>query len=492
MMNFNNFPKLTFHSLCIFTAFSMFIFVSIRFYNDDSMTVIDFQTYHNRKQDIYPSISFCLSMDNPYVGWYDTSLALYEPTKTKQNTSISSREGLEDFIKFLQGNNSDSKLHRGITEMIGLNYDDVTVNLGEYLKMIKVESAESLLYEWPKNSHFNPMITSYRHALLKCISLDLLDEVIPEIKGRKLFSVEFQFHRNNSIFDENSDLQMGIFMHYPHQLLRAIKLDHEDLGLSHKTYQSNILIDNIEIIRRRNTRTRKCNENYLQDDETILRALAKKVGCHPIHWLVNKNYTTKACNNVRQMKKLLTPSMRFVSSKFLKPYPWPCQQIQSISYTKKSHHSWPPNSDNFLSYFDGSPGPPRSLKDSFGHPPPLKKNSDAKETPELASVNKSFDAKETNRFFVNPKNNRIQSSQQLDQSIHDSTNDAIVDTDSKTYRFVFQSPNYKEIIHVQAFNFEHWMGNVGGYIGSILGFSVWQCPDFFEFLYRKTRNIIII
>ena len=53
------------HSLCIVATLAMVIFVAIRLYNDESSSVIDFQTYHARKADIYPTISFCLTMENP-------------------------------------------------------------------------------------------------------------------------------------------------------------------------------------------------------------------------------------------------------------------------------------------------------------------------------------------------------------------------------------------------------------------------------------------
>ena len=43
--------------------------------------------------------------------------------------------------------------------------------------------------------------------------------------------------------------------------------------------------------------------------------------------------------------------------------------------------------------------------------------------------------------------------------------------------FVFRNQDYKEIRHKREFDFESLIGNVGGYVGLLLGFALWQIPD---------------
>ena len=54
----------------------------------------------------------------------------------------------------------------------------------------------------------------------------------------------------------------------------------------------------------------------------------------------------------------------------------------------------------------------------------------------------------------------------------------------------FPEPSYKEIKQVQAYDFESFVGNTGGYIGLFLGYALLSLPTFIATLYRTiTRKI---
>ena len=61
---------------------------------------------------------------------------------------------------------------------------------------------------------------------------------------------------------------------------------------------------------------------------------------------------------------------------------------------------------------------------------------------------------------------------------------------TRTILVVLKNSNYKEIKHIQAFNIESWVGNVGGYVGLFLGCALWQAPDFIDFVFRKMKGIV--
>ena len=487
----HKFFRLTFYSVCMLASISMLVFVTIRFYNDGSMTSLDFQSYHNREQDIYPSISFCLSIEDSIEDkiWYKTSLGIYETYKRNQNYHIASLGGLEDYVRFLLGNDFSSNQTLNIEEILDIKYDDVTIDLREYVKLIKVESADEVLYEWPKNQFINPMVIGYRHGLRKCISLDILDEVLPGIKGYQLWSTDINFDGNNSIFfNKNSGLQMEIFMHYPNQLIRGIKLDHEALRKSVQTFRKEILVDNTEVIRRRNTRTSTCNEYYKQDDEMILKALALKAGCRPTHWPVDESYPIDICTKVKQMREVLTPSLRVVNSKFLEPFPPPCQQIQTISYYIKDIKPPPPTTASHP-LFEGYESQIESFASSPG-------NMAGKPDPPNCCPCQS--PQKTDRKTNNEKDDSFLNPKKIHGKVKDKSNfspdlppQRTLDRSTKSFRFVFQNPHYKEISHVQSFGMESWIGNAGGYIGLFLGVAIWQAPDFIEYLWRKFKSLVM-
>ena len=426
----------------------MLVFVSIRLYQDESMSSIDFQVYHKREKDIYPSITFCFTIEDPYKPpWYERTLNLYDPSKRKKNAFISSPQGLQDYVRFLLGNSSNSNHSLDIIAILKTDYDDITLDMRDYLKSMKVESADQVLYEWPKTNTRKPGKTSYRHAFLRCFTFDISHETMPGIKGYELFSIMFSFFNNNSVFNGSSDIQLGIFMHYPNQLIRGIKLDHEDLYHS-TTMRKVFILDNVEVIRRRNTHTNPCNEDYKKDDENIFRKLTQKTGCRPVHWPFDVGYPTAICTSATQMRQVLTPSLRVVDSKFLNPFLQPCHQIQTISYSLKEHQK-----------------PPKRL-------PPIGQ----------FGTQRRPNFRKQKRMVMSEGNSRgitVNENLHITRKLHNE--------DVKGFNFVFQNPNYREILHVQSFNIESWIGNAGGYIGLFLGVAIWQIPDFIEFLFRKVH-----
>ena len=55
--------------------------------------------------------------------------------------------------------------------------------------------------------------------------------------------------------------------------------------------------------------------------------------------------------------------------------------------------------------------------------------------------------------------------------------------------FLFKYGKYKDILHIQSFNVESLIGNMGGYIGLFLGFAIWQVPDAFVGIHNIFKKI---
>ena len=52
----------------------------------------------------------------------------------------------------------------------------------------------------------------------------------------------------------------------------------------------------------------------------------------------------------------------------------------------------------------------------------------------------------------------------------------------------FPNRKYREIIHVQEYDIESMVGNIGGYIGLFLGYSLLHFPQFLINLWKNNRN----
>ena len=52
----------------------------------------------------------------------------------------------------------------------------------------------------------------------------------------------------------------------------------------------------------------------------------------------------------------------------------------------------------------------------------------------------------------------------------------------------FPNRKYRQITHVQEYDVESMMGNIGGYIGLFLGYSLLQFPQFLQTLYSRNKR----
>ena len=444
-MNFHYCVFSVHYLMCLLAAASMFAYCSYRYIKDESTSIVDFQTYHAREEDIYPSISFCLFTDDKYTPWQNGTLPLYNGTLLDDKYS---------YVNFLLGNEIDSiPVASNISSFLKINYDHVTLNLTKYLKRIKIGSAGHNLFEWNDRSGTTaPIFVSYRHPLTKCYSLNLLKDVIEPIKDQILNEIQLDFYSKNSLFGKDSETDIGIYLHYPNQLMRAKDLLIDHLGKSFKTIVFAFSVDDLKVIRRRNTRFKPCNVVFEEDDDAIRRQLIQNTGCTPSYWLPSLRYPQ--CTTPKQLLDVLTPSLRGLNSSFLKKFDPPCNQIQTISYTTK-----------------------------------LIKRKHVRE--KLCKENgKLLLANVENKDEQNVAELKIPPGQGNNWA--DREKESICNSETRTIEIIFKNPYYEEVQHVKSFNFESWIGNAGGYVGLFLGFAIWQIPVLIEFLSTKISDLLYI
>ena len=386
---------IVFHIVCLLTTASLLCFCCWKYLQDESTSLVEFQTFHNTKKDIYPSISFCF--------W---GRGIYYDERLNQRYGI---ENVSDYMKFLQGNHWKN-------QMLKVEYDSTTIDLKDHVNGVGVFNRRwEPLYGWnlksanragAENTHENtfPFYTSHRHSTVKCFSLDLVTKAMPGIDGNIISVVWIQF---SNIVMQN--VQMSYSMHYPGQFLRGMLMDFDDswnISITSGIVKSKLyLVDMVEVIRRRNTYQTQCHEDSENDDEMILKDVVESAKCRPPQWKFKLQYPI--CNDSGKMKKVYieSPIPRQSTSTFLKEFVQPCDQVKMVMSTIRE-------------------GTQRLFSD-------------------IVSENKNTSA----RVLI-----------------------------------VFRNEDYREIKHKRDFNFEGLVGNMGGYVGLLLGSAFWQLPDTIRFV----------
>ena len=118
-------------------------------------------------------------------------------------------------------------------------------------------------------------------------------------------------------------------INYLGQIIRGFILDAE-IFANHRITSGHvknkvILIDIIEVFRKRNTIDKPCGWN--EDDSTIMRGVIKMAECKPPHWNITTEYPI--CNTKEKMKNVTIDltHLKHASPTFLKQFRPPCHGI---------------------------------------------------------------------------------------------------------------------------------------------------------------------
>ena len=269
--------------------------------------------------------------------------------------------------------------------------------------------------------------------------------------------------------------------------MRSTALGRDHLGIRASTFAKLFYVDSVEVIRRRYTQTTPCDENYKQEDDMIIRRLVDREGCSAPYWMLDAVDGKRPCTNASEMSKLLTPDLSSIDPTFLGQFrnEAPCSQIYGISYSVKNQFP-PPNCKDKKEPKPSTPNSPQQPEGSDNTA------GNEKTGPPPNSQSQGNDSKISEPNPSEPKvpNSLLQANSQNQPKPKEEKPDMCKSPDHKGIELYFKSIQYKEIKHIQAFNAESFIGNVGGYVGLFIGCAIWEAPDFIEFVYRKMRGWI--
>ena len=116
-------------SLCTIGTIATSIWQLNNYIHGEDLTVVSYRTFHQDKKDVYPSIGLCFAntlLEEKLKNYHFT-----DPTKSDWSTS--KLKNL--YTNFLAGGYWDQ-------DMLSINYDDVTKNIGDYVIFYSVMTNE--------------------------------------------------------------------------------------------------------------------------------------------------------------------------------------------------------------------------------------------------------------------------------------------------------------------------------------------------------------
>ena len=341
-----------FRYICLICAISLTVLCIVQFTLNKDVAEIKFREYHNTKDDLYPSITFCHL--KPFI--------LEKLQRYRWNLTIGG------YKKYLAGNykiegelfepdyqNSDREFLNEI------DYDGITFHIKDYLIKFLVVflSNDFVNYDIISYSMQNgslapdieinkeeyqdlPDINFYvsaRHYLYKCFTFDA-----PFVQGR--FINNFEIVISASIFPENKvrpapkSGDYFVTFGYPNQLIRSTVRNRVIIKspISSTTcFLQETMIGSIEVLKRRDKSSQECNSDWKNHDRYVLKDIATRVNCNPKHWKLGLDL--ESCSSKEQYASITKEFNRIKTS-----IP-PCKSIERLSQT-----TYEENLDNRCSF----------------------------------------------------------------------------------------------------------------------------------------------
>ena len=347
------------HIVCLFISLGLTMWCIFEYSLDKDVTEMKTKAYHDTSDDIYPSLTICYK--NPYKedeDWdLDKNSSLWPPTILTglyQNWIGGDKALFEGVVKSWKPSRNLKNKTKEVTHILrDIDYDDVTINVEDIIVNYQIEIAidyylyDFLLYDvvnnslvlnitrsgitnngWTKYDGLKNVKTyiSARESSLKCFTFD-----VPFQKELEIRKIEMKL--NASIFLYGLDLtQMYFTLAYPGQFFRT-SLGNRIIAEYHwglpKCFKFEIFVGSIEVHKRRDKKSSKCDNDWKNHDQNRLQEIMKKIGCRPQQWDKIPNTSIPNCSNIQEYQKF----NKELSKK--KGYIPPCRSIEKLSKTTK-------------------------------------------------------------------------------------------------------------------------------------------------------------
>ena len=285
-----------FNFLCFSTAFCMTLYWLIKYWKDEDLVQVDIKPLKEFPEAQFLTLSFCFRD------------AIIESKLKSYNDSLTKLE----YLEILNGQRQNN-------EMI-IDVDDVTLNIADFFLSSVGESRNGSVLDstTPNSKEELPRVTfsSMKESKFgKCFGLSS--------KYTDVLSTTFVF--NSSVFPNGvrSLSMLSAVFHLSNQFLIAEPNSVKKKWpkrTEKKEHSMNFIVNQIEILKRRNKRKDPCIKDDLKYDEVVLEKHLDKVGCKTSYQKTTQEL--KLCESKEKMEDASSPP------KELKP----CTTASTVAY----------------------------------------------------------------------------------------------------------------------------------------------------------------
>ena len=141
----------------------------------------------------------------------------------------------------------------------------------------------------------------------------------------------------NTVFPDGFRPKNGfeVHFHYPEQLVRSWQLTIKNwpsrINKTSKSYQMNIAVKDLEVLRRRNKRNNECMDNSLSHINYTVQKVMTLAECKPPYWKSFYTPELPPCNTREQLDYIrILAGMAISRTGFFESDIPPCNEIQKI------------------------------------------------------------------------------------------------------------------------------------------------------------------
>ena len=304
------FMRNCFKAACYLAAFVMTIYWCYKFWLDEDLCLVDYKPFDNTADVDHPMLSLCFL--NPLN---ESKLMSYNATFTEAM-----------YLDFIKGISVSA-------EMKVIDHEDVRIKLTDYYHGNIIMYKNGTEIEEPKTKL--PYFTFsgfYYGNFLQCLGLKTKNN-----------DIEYMYlGLNSSIFpnrmrpDYGHKLSVITFLHLPNKIFlygTAYKEVWPE-RFNNREYSMDFILNQVEVLKRRNKRNFHCLHDSLNYDETIWMNHLEKVGCRAPHQDKGKNLPI--CSTPDQIKQAI-----FEFQGIHRKIPHACTTIENINFRyEESYVDW--------------------------------------------------------------------------------------------------------------------------------------------------------
>ena len=295
-----------FQIVCILGAASSLMWCCWEYSKNEDVVEVKFRKYADTPESVYPDITLCF--ESPFS---DEKLNAYGEGISKAK-----------YKYFLMGEYFDER-------MLKIDYETVSLQFNTYLlgKILRYSSSNGKIIR--DNSSIGS-ISSLPHVGAKCFTVHVPND-------RRVMRVTLQL--KNTIFSTGfrPKNDFKVVFHYPDQLHKGwefvIKNWPPRTRNGSKSYQTDINVKDMEVLRRRNRWNNRCEKNSMSTVNSMREKVMNLGGCIPPYWKDFISSKIPPCNTQDQLEHIrhFIRTVITGTGTFQNEIP-PCNEIQKIGY----------------------------------------------------------------------------------------------------------------------------------------------------------------